>query len=46
MTEPLVPCDTCGELFTFFELVETIEEYLCPYCASGIGPDGEEWEAE
>ena len=32
----LVPCDTCGELYTFFELAETIEEYLCERCASGI----------
>lgn len=37
--QTLVPCDQCGRLYTFFELAETIEEYLCEACASGIDPD-------
>lgn len=36
-------CDTCGCWFSWFEFAETIEEYLCEHCASGVGPDGEEW---
>lgn len=33
---PEFRCDTCGRMFAEFELVETIEEYLCEECASGI----------
>ena len=32
-------CDTCGRWFTFWEMAETIEEYLCEECASGISDD-------
>lgn len=38
----LVPCDSCGRMFTEFEFVETIEEWLCAICASGIDPDDDE----
>lgn len=39
----LIECDHCGELFTFYELAETIEEeYLCEYCASRIPRAGDE----
>lgn len=29
-------CDVCGEWCSWDEMVETIEEYLCDRCASGI----------
>jgi DNA-directed RNA polymerase subunit RPC12/RpoP len=32
-------CDQCGRTFHEFEFVETIEEMLCQYCASGIEED-------
>lgn len=32
-------CDSCGRTFHEFEFVETIEEFLCERCASGIDPD-------
>jgi len=35
----MIPCDECGRLFTEFEFVETIEEFLCERCASGHDPD-------
>jgi len=37
-------CDSCGREVSWAELVETIEEYLCENCASGIGPEGGVWE--
>ena len=39
---PVVQCDQCGQWYTLYELAETIEEYLCEYCASGIGRADEE----
>jgi hypothetical protein len=42
----IVQCDSCGCDYFFHELVETIEEYLCEHCASGVGPDGDEWEPD
>lgn len=46
MTRPPDPrgttCDTCGRWFTFFEFAETIEEYLCEECASGVSADEHE----
>lgn len=30
------PCDQCGQWTPFLEMAETIEEYLCEECASGI----------
>lgn len=41
-----VRCDSCGSIVHWSQLVETIEEYLCEQCASGIGPDGEQWYPE
>ncbi|MFO0919672.1 MAG: hypothetical protein U0872_15345 [Planctomycetaceae bacterium] len=35
----MLACDSCGRLFTEFQFVETIEELLCEYCASGCDPD-------
>lgn len=35
----MLACDECGRMFTEFEFVETIEELLCQYCASGYDPD-------
>lgn len=32
-------CETCGREFHEFEFVETIEEWLCERCASGIEDD-------
>jgi|TARA_Y100000310_G_scaffold334059_1_gene412911 site-specific DNA-methyltransferase (adenine-specific)/adenine-specific DNA-methyltransferase len=32
----LTTCETCGRVYTWFELVETVEERLCAPCASGI----------
>lgn len=32
-------CDQCGRWFGWFDFVETIEEYLCEECASGITSD-------
>ena len=43
MKAQMLQCDSCGQYFTAFEMAETIEEMLCEYCASGIGPSGEEW---
>lgn len=37
--QKMVPCDQCGRYYTFYELAETIEEYLCEACASGIDPE-------
>ena len=37
--DDLVQCDVCGGWYTIHELVETIEEYLCAKCASGIDED-------
>lgn len=34
-------CDSCGRMFYEFEFVETIEEFLCERCASGIDLDEE-----
>jgi hypothetical protein len=36
---PGAPCDTCGRWYAFCEMAETLEEYLCESCASGIDPD-------
>lgn len=37
-------CDQCGELRHISEFVETIEEYLCEYCASGLPDDDHEYD--
>lgn len=39
-------CDTCGRQFSEFEFVETIEEFLCEECASGISADDVDEEFE
>lgn len=36
-------CDTCGQRKTEWEFVETIEEYLCESCASGLDEDDDEF---
>lgn len=36
---PMFECDTCGRTFAECEFVETIEEFLCQWCASGIDED-------
>lgn len=36
-------CDDCGQLRHISEFVDTIEEMLCQWCASGLP---EEWELE
>lgn len=36
-------CDTCGVERHQMEFVETIEEMLCQWCASGIDEDDNEW---
>lgn len=38
---PLVRCDQCGLECTEYEMAETIEEYLCEQCASGMNYDGD-----
>lgn len=40
MTSELAPqffiCDTCGRCLAECEFAETVEEFLCQWCASGI----------
>lgn len=43
----LYVCEYCGGKFTEYEMAETIEEFLCDRCASGIDDswedDGDDW---
>lgn len=35
-------CDECGEYYAWAEFVETIEEFLCERCASGVEDEDDE----
>lgn len=47
--DPEFRCDSCGEWYSWHELAETIEEYLCEDCASGmtdseLDDTGDDWD--
>lgn len=39
-------CDQCGEWHPWCEFVETIEEYLCQWCASGLASEDDRDDSE
>lgn len=45
MTDVVNPCDVCGRPTAAADCVETIEEWLCAECASGISDDqDDDWD--